>query len=416
MKILVVGPIYGGSLPIARYCSYSLRKMGHTVEFIDNSQFDNVLMYVKDIAANKTRYQQLLNALYNFLSETVIARCEACKPDLVFALAQAPLSTDCLERLRRQGIPTAFWFVEDFRFMDYWKRSAKYYDYFFTIQKDELYRELEKEGIKNYHYLPTAACPDIHRPSELTVEEKNYYGSDISFVGAGYYNRRHFFKGLLDFDFKIWGTDWDMHSALAGCIQRSGARIDTEEIVKIFSAAKININLHSSTYHKGVNPFGDFVNPRMFEIIGCGGFQLVDRRSGLEGMFEENEEIVLFDDLDDLRNKITYYLNNPEERGRIAERGRQRVLREHTYINRMQEMLEFIVEKGYQPPVRSEEGEDVQSLIEEAGEDTGLGKYLSQFSKKGKVDIYDIAEKIKAGEGDISKTETLFLLMNEFVS
>ncbi len=206
-----------------------------------------------------------------------------------------------------------------------------------------------------------------------------------------------------------------MNSALAGSIQRSGARIETEEIVKIFNAAKININLHSSTYHKGINPFGDFVNPRTFEILSCGGFQLVDRRSVLGELFDLNKEIAVFEDLDDLRNKVAYYLDNPGEREKIVERGRQRLLKEHTYKNRMQEMLEHIAENGYEPPVWVEEGEDVGRLIEESGEDTELGKFLSQFSGKGKVTLSDITEEITYGEGDISRTEALFLLMKEFV-
>ncbi len=415
LKILVVGPLYGGSLPIARYCSSSLRKMKHNVEFIDNSRFADALFYAKDVTTNALRYNSLVETLSSFLSEAIMARCEEFKPDLVFVLAQAPLTIECLEKLRQRKIPTAYWFVEDFRFMDYWRKIARYYDYFFTIQKGEFFNELEKAGIKNFYYLPIAASPDVHRPVKLSGEEKNYYSSDISFVGAGYYNRRHFLKGLLDFDFKIWGTDWDMNSALAGSIQRSGARIETEEIVKIFNAAKININLHSSTYHKGINPFGDFVNPRTFEILSCGGFQLVDRRSVLGELFDLNKEIAVFEDLDDLRNKVAYYLDNPGEREKIVERGRQRLLKEHTYKNRMQEMLEHIAENGYEPPVWVEEGEDVGRLIEESGEDTELGKFLSQFSGKGKVTLSDITEEITYGEGDISRTEALFLLMKEFV-
>jgi spore maturation protein CgeB len=415
LRILVVSPIYGGSLPVAGYCSSSLIKMGHTVELIDNSRFDDALFYAKDISSDRQRYNRLLKHLSSFISEAVTARCESFKPDIVLALAQAPLTADCLETLRRQKVTTAYWFVEDFRFMEYWKNIAAYYDFFFTIQKGQFFTELQSAGIKNYHYLPMAACPDIHKPVRLSEEEIKYYGSDLSFAGAGYYNRRLFMRGLLDFDFKIWGSDWDLHSDLAPCIQRSGARIDTEEIVKIFNASRININLHSSTYHKGINPFGDFINPRTFEIMACGGFQLADRRPALEGLFEAGEEIIVFDDLGDLRSKAAYYLADPEERHRIAERGRQRVLREHTYENRMKEMLEVIAARGLRQPLWLEEGEEVEGLIKEAGSDSELGKYLYRFPGKRRITLSDITAEITGSEGEISKTEGILMLMNEFV-
>ncbi len=413
LRIMVVSPVYGGSLPIARYCASALEKIGNTVELMDNSRYVDVLFSIKEITGNKIHYGKLLEIFTTFLSEALMARCGEFRPDFILVLAQAPLTVDCLKRLRQYRIPTAFWFVEDFTFMYYWKKTARFYDYFFTIQKGDFFNELKKMGVKNFHYLPTAACPDIHRPVELSGEEIKFYGSDISFVGAGYYNRRHFFPGLLDLDFKIWGSDWDMHSPLMKCIQKSGERIDTDEVVKIFNAAKININLHSSTYHKGVNPFGDFLNPRTYEIAACGGFQLVDRRSGLEGLFETGEEIIVFDNLDDLRHKIIYYLNNPEERHRIAERARQKALEAHTYESRMEEMLNFAAERGYEPPVWGDEGEDVERLVEEAGRDTELGSFLSKFSDRGKTTLSDIVEGVKNGEGALSRTETLFLLMNE---
>jgi spore maturation protein CgeB len=413
LSILVIGPIYGGSLEVARYCSSSLIKMGHRVELIDSSSFKDALFMAKDVASKGQRHNRMLDLLSSFISEMIMARCESFKPDLVLVLAQAPVTSDCINQLRQKGVTTAYWFVEDFRFMEYWKKIAGNYDFFFTIQRDAFFTELENAGIKNYHYLPMAACPDVHKPVQLSDEEKNHYGSPVSFVGAGYYNRRHFFQGLLDYDLKIWGTDWDMQSPLAGSIQRSGERIDTDEIVKIFNGTDININLHSSTYHKGVNPFGDFVNPRTFEIIACGGFQLVDRRAGLDGLFKMDEEIVLFDDLSDLRDKVSFYLSHPEEREMITEKGRERVLREHTYENRMQEMLEVIAGQGLKGPQWKKEGEDIRSLLEEAGE-TELGTYLSRFSERDSISLSDIADEISKGEGDITDTEALLLMMNEF--
>ena len=75
LRILVVGPVFGGSLDVARYCSSSLINMGHTVELVDNSRCDDTLFYIKEITKNKNHYSALVDQFTQLLSEFVIARC-----------------------------------------------------------------------------------------------------------------------------------------------------------------------------------------------------------------------------------------------------------------------------------------------------------------------------------------------------
>lgn len=422
LKIMVVGPIYGGSLPVAGYCASALKKLGHDVDFVDNSVYKDAYFNINKITSDKTHQTQLREMLVSFISEAVVARCAEFMPDLVFALAQAPLGSSSLAKFRQNRIPTAFWFVEDFRLMDYWQGIASLYDYFFAIQRGEFFDALKKSGIKNFKYLPMAASIDEHRRLNLTEEELKIYGSDVSFVGAGYYNRRKFFTGLIDFDFKIWGSEWDAGYPLSKHIQRGGERIGTRDIVKIFNASKININLHSSTCHEGINPDGDFVNPRTFETSACEGFQLVDYRLELPELFSIGKEIVCFESISDLREKINYYLNSPDgpdRRQEIALRGRERIEKEHTYELRMEEMLNFILSRDYEPPSWPDpEMDNMTDIIKEAGENTELGKYLSRFSArfsdKENISLSDIIKEIRNGDGRLSEIEKVFMLAEEF--
>jgi len=412
LKILVAGPVYGGSLTIARYCARALKRLGHDVEFMDNSRFENVLMYSRNFKGNTQRYQRLNVLLSEYISEALLARVDTIHPDIVFVIAQAPITPRYLEELREEGVTTVFWFVEDFRVMQYWKEIARYYDFFFTIQRGKFFEELENMGVKHYKYLPLCASPDVHRPLNLSLEEQEYYGSDISFVGAGYYNRRHFFKGLIDMDLKIWGSEWDMNSALSPYIQRNAQRIETEEVVKIYNATKININLHSSPYHRDINPYGDFVNPRTFEIACCGAFQLVDRREEIPHLFEVGKEIICFENIDDLREKAHYYLKNRDKRIEIAVRARQRVLNEHTYDKRMEEMLAFMVERGFYPQMKGH-GFRPEKLIMQADGDSELKEFLENFKDRNRLSLEDIIEHIRSGEGELSNTEKIFLMIGE---
>ncbi|MDD5763064.1 MAG: glycosyltransferase [bacterium] len=414
LRIAVVGPIYGGSLPIAGYCAAALRNLGHEVEFIDNSVFAESYLSIDGVTKSKPHRDILRVKFEEFASEAAMARIVPFKPDLVLVLAQAPLQGTALACLREQGIATAFWFVEDFRHMGYWRVAAPRYDYFFTIQKGEFPERLREAGARNVAFLPMAASAEIHRKMELSPEGLRDFGSDVSFVGAGYYNRRKLFEGLVDLDFRIWGNEWESCPALRRVLQRDGARVPTEDIVRIFNAARININLHSSAYHEGVNPHGDFVNPRTFEIPGCGGFQLVDSRSDMGEFFDIGREVVCFDGLGDLREKISHYLAHPEEREAVAARGRQRVLREHTYERRMEAMIDFVVRNGFEPPWKAmREREDPVRLIAEAGRETELGRYLAQYADARSLKLDDVVREIRSEHGDLSRVERIFLALNE---
>lgn len=83
------------------------------------------------------------------------------------------------------------------------------------------------------------------------------------------------------------------------------------------------------------------VNQRVFDVPLSGGFLLTDRQEALLELFDPDETAV-YDGPDDVAEKAAYYLAHPEERRRIAERARQRVLNEHTYRHRMGEMLQCI--------------------------------------------------------------------------
>lgn len=414
LRIAVVGPYYGGSLPLAGHCAAALRNLGHEVEFIDNSVYGKTFLSIDGITESEPHRGILRKRFSEFVSEAAMARMVPYRPDIVLALAQAPLGEPAIAALREKGIATAFWFVEDFRHMKYWRDTAPKYDYFFTIQEGEFLDRLREAGVRNASFLPMAASPETHRKVELSPDEAVEFGSDVSFVGAGYYNRRRFFAGLVDFDFRIWGDGWDSCPALQGAIQRGGARVDTEDIVKIFNAARVNVNLHSSTWHEGVNPGGDFVNPRTFEIAACGGFQLVDRRSGLSDFFRIGEELACFDDLDDLRDKIAHYLAHPREREAVAERGRLRALRDHTYERRMEAMIGRMIRGGYRPPWKTiRDREDPARLVGQAGPDTELGGYLSRFAGLRSLKLQDVVREIRSGSGDLSRAEKIFLAMNE---
>jgi spore maturation protein CgeB len=219
------------------------------------------------------------------------------------------------------------------------------------------------------------------------------------------------FRALGDYPFKIWGSDWPVAPPLDRLIQLNAARIDTETCVRIFNASAVNLNLHSSLCHEGVVPDGDFVNPRTFEIASCGAFQLADRRTLLGELFEEGE-LELFGDLAELRNQIDHYLARPEERNRIARLGRARVLAEHTYVRRMEELLAVMLAEE---PVMAEKHRfrlaEQERLGKSMDHQEGLRELLDRLPPAVPPALEDIYGVLREGEGSLSRAEKIFLAL-----
>lgn len=414
LKIMVVSPLYGGSLSTSVYVADAFKALGHHVEFMKFDAYQHAMAHVDDVTSQTTLRNYLHNQLCHFLSELCLARCQEWKPDLVFALAQSPLVPAAFRRMREMGIPTAFWFTEDFRLFPYWKDVAPACDYFFTIQKGAFFEELKKVTSNRYGYLPQACAPAVHRPIDLTPEERSKYGSDVSFMGAGYYNRQTFLLGLMHHDLKIWGTAWDPDSVLIRCVQDQARWLETGDVVRIYNASTINLNLHSSTYHEGVNPNGDFVNPRTFEIAAIGAFQLVDRRELLSELFEEGTEIVTFSDLREAQEKIDYYLAHEPERRAIAQAGQARARADHSFERRLESALDMILQWDYAKFAHRLEGQTaVQRLLEQAAGDPELTSLLQRYEDRGDVGFKDIVQDIQARNGELNDTEMVFLLLDQ---
>lgn len=341
LKIVVVLPMYGGSLPIGRYCVQALLELGHSISIFEAPALYPAYKGITSLDISPAGRVPLQNSFLRFVSQALWQQVAEQKPQLVLALAQAPIDRHLLQRMRNAGILTVMWFVEDYRLFTYWQIYAPLYDAFAVIQKEPFLSMLAKIGQTHAFYLPLAMLPSFHRHMELGAEDKARYGAKISFLGAGYPNRRKAFAPLASRDFKIWGTDWEGEEALVENIQEDGRRISPEDAVKIYNATEVNLNLHSSISNDNIVGNGDFVNPRTFELAGMGAFQLVDRRSLLPELFGE-DDLAVFENQGDMYAKIDYYLEHPEERAAYAKRAQKRALLEHTYEKRMITLLDYM--------------------------------------------------------------------------
>lgn len=417
LGIAVVSPMYGGSLPIAGYLASAFQSLGHRVLLVDNSEAWPLYQSVTSSVRTKTASSQLGNLLANVLEQWTYARIAEFSPNVCIALAQAPLSPAFPARLQKENIVSAFWFVENWRHMPYWTHIAPRYDCFFHIQPGEFDRRLDEAGCRNHLFVQTGCDPAVHRPVALTDEERSLYQCDLAFAGAGYHNRNEFFKGLTDYNFKIWGTEWTARE-LQPLVCRPDERFTAETFAKIVAGAKINLNLHSSAAHFGIDPQCDAINPRVFEIAACGGFQLCDPCKGLEEFFDCRDELPVYNDLAECRKKIDYYLAHADERNEIAARARCRALRDHTYELRAKVMLDFILDR-FSDRI-AEKGIRVQYTVgqvaERVGKDTDLGRYLASLPPDLPFTQSSLSERIPVMGTKLSYPEGVFSYLRELRS
>ncbi len=413
----VVGPLYGGSLPISHYTADALNSLEQRTTPYDLQELYEPFKRFPSFLKTKARIDAIEGQYVETISSLVLEGLSERPVDILICLAQAPLSPRALKEIRKRGIITVMWFVEDYQRFTTWQEISKYYDYMFVIQKGELPRLVEQAGAGRGIYLPVACDPNRHTPLALTEEEKAEYGSDVSFVGAGYNNRRHVFSGMTNRDFKIWGTEWPAMLPFTEIVQREGARVSVEDYVKVFNASKININLHSSAERDGVEPYGDFVNPRTFELAATGAFQLVDNRSLLPELFEVGKEVITFSDEREMHDKIDYYLAHPEEREQVCKAARARALRDHTYQARITQMLEHIYADRYDELQHRIQASPWPRTLELAKPHAELHELLSNVYERGsEPQLSELVEDIQAGSGKLTETEQKLMFLHHIRS
>ncbi len=134
----------------------------------------------------------------------------------------------------------------------------------------------------------------------------------------------------------VWGNNLDnLHpnSPIRSCYQGAAWGID---MYRILRASKITLNNHEKIQQSYAN------NMRLYEATGAGTLLLTDWKENLHEMFEPEKEVATYKNPEECLERIQYYLEHEEERSAIAHAGQQRTLREHTYEQRMKELINIV--------------------------------------------------------------------------
>ena len=138
--------------------------------------------------------------------------------------------------------------------------------------------------------------------------------------------RELYVTALTEFDLRVYGRHWQQVPAVAPLARPEIA--NGPALRAAMQRARININLHVWSAH----------HPRLYDTAAAGVFQLVARLPEaypLEAAFDPREEVDTFGSIAELKEKIRFYLANPQRRAAMARRAAERATREHGYAQRM---------------------------------------------------------------------------------
>jgi len=252
------------------------------------------------------------------------------KPELIFVVKGEIIFRNSILLLKRNKIKIVTWWQDDPIKYKNLLDQFKFYDEFFIFDMSYS-EELFKHNVKAVTWLPFAFNESL---LPATDNSKNTKDFDIIFAGSAFEERITFFENVvkLGLKIKLIGNHWNKSKLLSDKATLL-PNISPEEIFKHYSNAKIGININHKQSITGVNC-------RTFELCGFGVFQLTDFRKDLINLYNISEEVAVYENMDDLTNKVVYYLKKDAEREKIATAGMIRTMKDHTYQKRMKYVIE----------------------------------------------------------------------------
>ncbi len=299
---------------------YALQDMGHDIYCFDHRKIC------------KEHGEVAMNHL-------LIEKVKRYNPDLFLQIAHGP-SVQTLKTIKNLNyFSVGWWFDHRVKFPNWIIEYADVMDYFITVVKSwEQYAD-------NIIFMPQGFSAFEHSIV------KTSYTNDVVFIGnpGGGRYRRKVLEQLLPklikakVKLKVYGgpSGWEKFPSY------TGIKVEGKEFSKIVNSSRINL---------GLFPFDNMDRPagyqsnRIHQTIGAGGFFLTHETEDMELLYDPGVEVATYKqtdpyDIDDLYNKILYYLGpGKKERELIRKAGNKRALMEHTYCIRFNEIIQLMID------------------------------------------------------------------------
>ncbi|MDE6737825.1 MAG: glycosyltransferase [Lachnospiraceae bacterium] len=182
---------------------------------------------------------------------------------------------------------------------------------------------------------------------EIADSDPDFYSENDTYTNADRYLIAHQYIGMklaaverertlnrLAKHFRVTLYTRSDTSTLNGVDRRDGVNTLTE-MPKVFHASRINLNIT-------MRPIETGLSLRIWDVLGCGGFLLTNYQAEIPEYFEIGRDLETYESMEELEQKIQYYLTHEEERIEIAINGYEKVAAYHTWEQRITEMIRIL--------------------------------------------------------------------------
>ena len=259
-----------------------------------------------------------------------------------------------IDAINELGIVTVNWYCNGSYQLDLVREISPHYAWCLVPERDRLadYAAMGARPI----YCQEAANPGVYRCLDVPPE------FDVTFVGQAYGERPALIRHLKDqgVDVRVWGPAWEYHiewpsrNPIKQVVNRFmkpdgritfpremfGGVLSDAQLVETYNRSKINLGFATCGETHLTERRISQIRLRDFEVPMSGGFYLAEYTEELEEFFEIGREIVCHHGLEDIAEKVRYYLAHDAERERIRAAGRARCLRDHTWQKRFEAAFE----------------------------------------------------------------------------
>lgn len=214
-------------------------------------------------------------------------------------------------------------------------RNLRVYDLIFT-SFPHFVKKFKDMGI-SAEYLKIAFEPSILDIIGKSNLKRQY---DYTFVGRltrSHANRIKILDKLAkELNIIFWGYGIESFPNSSRIRKKYNGEAWGIDMYCILAQSKITINTHINVSENYAN------NMRLYEATGCGAMLITDYKDNLNELFKIGKEVVCYRNAEELIELIKYYTTHDSERESIAKNGQIKTLTEHTYFNRMKEILSIL--------------------------------------------------------------------------
>ena len=219
--------------------------------------------------------------------------------------------------LGQVGIPTASFQIDTYNYTRRRIAWSMLFDHVFVFHPG-YDAEFRRAGHPGAHFLPHAVDAGLFVGKEL---ERTFEVGWVGQVQGPIYRRREMILPMLSESFRM--NDF-------------ARRYSTEEMAKVYSQSRIVVNI-------GRDDFSRDANLRTFEAMGAGALLITSLPSELTQIgFEEGVHFIGYREVREIKPLVRKYLAEDLARQSIADAARAKVLREHTYDQRVKRLLEQV--------------------------------------------------------------------------